>query len=226
MSHDTHDYCWQMMPWFVTGRLSASDAQRVERHLEECAACREELAEQRALSLHVRRDEPLLLAPQSSLQKMMARIDASMPVSGQIDDESLTTTSEPPRRSGRSRSYRWLAIAAGIQAVAIAALLTLVLRQTTDEITAPRFSTLSSPSAASGPGAMFRVVFKPETSAAQIQALLHSVKAQVIAGPSEAGVYTLRLSEAPDADAVQKLSQVRADGSVIFAERLAPERKP
>lgn len=227
MSHDTHDSCWQLLPWFVIGRLSASDAQRVERHLEECSACRDELEEQRTLCAHIRRDEPLLLAPQSSLQKMMARIDASMPVMDHIEDESTGTASVALAPAPRPpRSYRWLAIAAAVQAVAIAALLALVVRQTTDEVTAPRFTTLSTPDAAKLEGALLRVVFKPDTPAAQIQTLLHSVQAQVIAGPTEAGVYTVKLAGAPGSDSAQKLSQVRADGSVIFAEQIAAERKP
>jgi anti-sigma factor RsiW len=224
MSHETHDACWQLLPWFVTGRLSANDAQRVERHLEECNACRTELEDQRALYLHVRRDEPLLLAPQSSLQKMMARIDASMPAIDPIDDEppSRPTAEQAPT----PRSHRWLAIAAAVQALAIAALLTVVVRQSADDITAPRFSTLSAPEPAQRDGAVFRVVFKPDTPAAQIQTLLHSIRAQVIAGPTEAGVYTLQLLGAPHTDTAQRLSQVRADGSVIFAEQVAAERLP
>jgi len=226
MSHDTHDYCWHLLPWFVTGRLSANDSQRIERHIEECSACRAELEAQRALSLHIRRDDSVLLAPQSSLQKLMARIDASMPVSDHIEDDSIAIAAEHTRPSHKPRVYRWLAIAAAVQTVAIAALLTLVVHQTTDEITAPRFATLSTPEAARTDGAIFRVVFKPETPAAQIQTLLHSVKAQMTSGPTEAGVYTLRLVSTGTDDTAQRLSQVRADGSVIFAEQVAPERKP
>ena len=60
-----------------------------------------------------------------------------------------------------------------------------------------------------------------------MKSLLRSVDAQVIAGPTEAGVYTLRLDTGaamrpPSPDS----PQVRADGSVIFAEQISVERKP
>lgn len=225
MTTDTHEYCWNMLPWFVTGRLSGEDAQRIERHLESCAACRAELAEQRELCVHIRRDEPLLLAPQASLQKMMARIDAS--ASRDPTLEVAPTSEIPTSIPVKGRPYRWLAIAAALQAVTIAVLLAFVLRGTTQEMTAPRFTTLTTGSTVNEGGASLRVVFKPETQAAAMQSLLRSVKAQVAAGPTEAGVYTLRLTNAADErDVSRALSQVRADKSVIFAERVAIESKP
>jgi hypothetical protein len=239
MSSNAHDHCWNMLPWYATGRLSAGDAQRIERHLEDCAACRAELAEQRELCMQIRRDEPVMLAPQASLQKMMARIDAGLPNGPGLDDESTrdsestnesnnestgTVVDFPKAVNVKPRSYRWLAIAAAVQTVAIAFLLTLVGRQTADVMTAPRFTTLSNPAPTLAGGAIMRVVFKPETPASELQSLLRSVDAQVVAGPTEAGVYTLRLERKPD-EADAALARIRADGSVIFAEQIMVERK-
>jgi anti-sigma factor RsiW len=225
MTSDTHEYCWKLLPWFVTGRLSGDDAQRIERHLESCAACRAELAEQRELSMHIRRDEPVLLAPQASLQKMMARIDAIAATKNELDIEPAPQL--PSAMPTKVRRYRWLAIAAALQAVTIAFLLTMVLRQTTQEMTAPRFNTLTTASTANESGSSLRVVFKPETQAGAMQSLLRSVNAQVTAGPTEAGVYTLRLAnEANEREVARALSQVRADKSVIFAEHVSIENKP
>ena len=221
MAKELHEDCWKLLPWFVTGRLSASDQQRIERHLEECAACRAELAEQRELSMHIRRDEPLLLAPQASLQKMMARIEGE-PETLLDDDESHVA----PVAARAPRPRRWLAIAAAVQTIMIVFLLAFVGRQTAAELTAPKFNTLSSPAAPAARGPILRVVFKPETPASQMQSLLHSVHAQVVAGPTEAGVYTLQLDRKRDpADVSQTLEQVRADGSVIFAEHVSVEAR-
>lgn len=230
MSNDTHDDCWKLLPWFVTGRLSAPDVRRIERHLEDCAACRAEIEEQRALYMHIRRDESVMLAPQASLQKLMARIDGNVPVDPSVDPPVDAVASHPKTTEKSTRGqqrYRWLAIAAAVQTMAIAFLLALVWRQTADVMTAPRFTTLSNPQVTTSSGATLRIVFKPETPAGQMQSLLRSVNAQIIAGPTEAGVYTVRLERDADLDRIaQALSQVRADGHVVFAEHVSVERKP
>lgn len=219
MSKEAHEDCWKLLPWFVTGRVSAGDQQRIERHLKTCAACRAELAEQRELCMHIRRDEPLLLAPHASLQKMLARIDEGEP-EALIDDD----TDGEPLTAGAPRPRRWLAIAAAVQTIMIVFLLAVLGRQTAEDMTAPKFNTLSSPAAPTVRGPILRVVFKPETLASQMQSLLHSVHGQVVAGPTEAGVYTVQLDGSPS-DLSQTLEQVRADASVIFAEHVSVEHK-
>lgn len=39
------DRTLEMMPWYVTGKLSPADAAAVARHLQACESCRHELAE-------------------------------------------------------------------------------------------------------------------------------------------------------------------------------------
>jgi anti-sigma factor RsiW len=39
------DKILEMMPWYVTGKLSASDAAALAAHIQTCEACRRELAE-------------------------------------------------------------------------------------------------------------------------------------------------------------------------------------
>jgi len=222
MTATHHEYCWSLLPWFVTGRVSASDAQRIERHLLECPACQIELEQQRQLCDAFRRDDPVMLAPQASLQKLMAKIDASVP------DAPLEALETPSAERHALRSTRraphWLAIAAAIQTVAIAALLTIVWRQTASEMTAPRFTTMTSAAATRTDHAMVRIVFKPDMTTAQLQSLLHANDAQVLAGPTEAGVYTLQMSRAETADGLSAmLERLRGDANVVFAELVKGE---
>jgi len=225
MPNDTHDYCWKMLPWFVTGRLSKEDSQRIERHLEACAACRAELAEQRELCMHVRRSEPVTLAPHASLQKMLARLDDEESTELGIEMPAEVAVDVTATKQHKPVGYRWLAVAAAAQTVAIGLLLALLWQQTSEVMTAPRFATLSSSSVIPADGTLLRVVFKPETSADDVKALLLSLDAQVIAGPTEAGVYTLRLPRSlTEEETLRTLAQVRS--SALFAEHVLVERRP
>lgn len=240
----SHTECWQMLPWLVTGRISTSDRQRVERHLLECEACRDELEQQRALCELVRRDDSVMLAPQASLQKLMARIDTSGPVDSdeadshagdRVASESALDTQLDAASARAAPSIRavprWIAIAAALQTLAIAALLTMIWQQRDAQMQAPRFTTLTDTSAATAPGAVLRVVFKPEMTNAQLQSLVQSVDAQVVSGPTEAGVYTLmldRLDQGGDSGGyvTHMLERIRADPGVIFAEHVSQENPP
>src|SRR5579862_6762577 len=64
----------RLLPWYVTARLNAEDTQRVTRHLERCAMCREDVTQQRALRALLKSDSALQYAPQPGLAKTLARI--------------------------------------------------------------------------------------------------------------------------------------------------------
>lgn len=221
MSTDLHRQCWLMLPWIVTGRVAASDKQRFERHIAECAECRAELERQRELCERIRSQESVMLAPQSSLQKLMARIDSSHPEP--LDESSTVPVSMPKARPNTPSSPRWLSIAAGVQTLAIAALLALVWQQREAEMSEPRFTTLSTAATPQPTGKLLRVVFSAQMTNAEVQELLRSVAATVVAGPTEAGVYTLRLTQETPDEVGAVLTQVRADPNVVFAEPVTTE---
>ena len=214
-SKRTHRECWDLLPWIVNDRASPRDKTKVEQHLTTCDACREELERQRVLRDAIRQEEPIVIAPQTSFQKLMQRID------GQVDEpaphepiDEETHVAHVPRPFGR-----WLPIAAAIQAIAIAGLLGTVWWQARATLEAPRFTTLTSSSGiAHGP--VIRVVFAPEVSIVSINTVLRAIPAEIVSGPSEAGVFTLALpNEAESADRVhQALLRLRSDPQVIFAE--------
>jgi hypothetical protein len=139
----------------------------------------------------------------------MQRIDGVQP-----NAEPAAATS-PPRRAN-IRPSRWLPIAACIQGVAIAALLGTLWWQSRTELMAPRFTTLTSHTAlARGP--VIRVVFAEGVALNEVNEILRSIDAQIVAGPSEAGVYTLRLSSANE-QVENALTQLRGDNRIVFSE--------
>jgi hypothetical protein len=109
-----------------------------------------------------------------------------------------------------------LPITACIQGVVIAALLGTLWWQSRTELMAPRFTTLTSHSVlARGP--VIRVVFAEGVALDEVNDVLRSIDAQIVAGPSEAGVYTLRLSSANE-HVENALTQLRADHRIVFSE--------
>ncbi|MGH8238558.1 MAG: hypothetical protein ACREXP_16255, partial [Steroidobacteraceae bacterium] len=73
-----------------------------------------------------------------------------------------------------------------------------------------------------------RVVFAGNIAHDVMNRLLRSIDAQIIAGPSEAGVYTLGLSASSSdkASADQAAAQLRADNRVMFAEVVITSEAP
>jgi len=92
--------------------------------------------------------------------------------------------------------------------------------QTHDDLTAGRYNVLTTPTATVMNGPVIRVVFAGDVAVDDMNRVLRAIDAQIIAGPSEAGVYTLGLAAgAADKSGVEKaIAQLRADGRVMFAE--------
>lgn len=221
-----HGECWNLLPWIANESAAAKDLARIEEHLRECRECQEELEFQRRLRDAIRSEEAIVLAPQTSLQKLMQRIDTDTDM--EDEREAAPAAAEPViARPARARWSRWLPIAAAVQGIAIAGLLATVWSQSRDEtLTAPRYIALAPTPMAHEP--VLRVVFANNIALDQMNRLLRSIDAQIIAGPSEAGVYTLGLgagsSDKSSADTAA--AQLRADSRVMFAEVVVTSEAP
>jgi hypothetical protein len=222
----THGECWNLLPWIANESAAAKDMARVEEHLRDCRECQEELSFQRQLREAIRSEEAIVLAPQTSLQKLMQRIDSV----ADMDDEHevAPAAAEPVVARREPARSRWLPIAAAVQGIAIAGLLAALWSQSRDELAAGRYSVLTTPTAAVARGPVIRVVFGGNVALDEMNRVLRSIDAQIIAGPSEAGVYTLGLaSGAADKSGVEKaIAQLRADGRVMFAEPAVASEVP
>jgi hypothetical protein len=220
-----HGECWNLLPWIANESAAAKEVARVEAHLRDCRECQEELEFQRQVRNAIRAEEAVVLAPQTSLQKLMQRIDTV----ADMDDEHeavpiAVAESVAGTRRAPARWSRWLPIAAAVQGIAIAGLLATVWSQSRDEtLTAPRYISLAPTPMADEP--VLRVVFGSNVALDDMNRLLRSIDAQIIAGPSEAGVYTLGLSarSSSKSSADRTAAQLRADSRVMFAEVVTSE---
>jgi hypothetical protein len=74
------------------------------------------------------------------------------------------------------------------------------------------------------PGAVIRAVFAPTVTLSELQGLLDDAHLRIVAGPTEAGVYSLAMTAPQSID--WSLRQLRGHASVRFAEALGPAPPP
>ena len=195
-----HRSCWKLLPWYVNGTLEAGERAGIERHLEGCDACRQEVTSLEQLRGHVRnpRDTAPIGAPAMArgLRQALDRIDGA------------------GSRFRPSPAVRW--VLAG-QAAAILVLVSLLVSPTAPEEPGG-YRTLSAPRATSESGeGIFRIVFSDNATEIELRQLLRSVNAEIVAGPSSVGAYTLRAGREP-AGGGERLERLRASPLVRLVE--------
>lgn len=215
-----HARCWNALPWYVNGTLTGDEAAALERHVAQCADCAAELQQQRALQAELRDGDAVLMAPQSSWQKMVERLDR--------EDEALARGVSP-----RASGLRWVVAAQALLIVGLTGAMWHHSREQSreqhrDARLAPQYETLTSSQGMPDARGQVRVVFGRDVSVNEVNALLRESHLQIVAGPTEAGVYTLaHFAEAVQSAATQSetdaaLKRLRADARVVFAE---PDRR-
>jgi hypothetical protein len=76
LNDDPHARTQQLLPWFVTGALEGKELSQVEKHLSECAECREDAEIEKALAHQVR---ALPCDVERGWATLKARIDGGQP---------------------------------------------------------------------------------------------------------------------------------------------------
>lgn len=201
--HPSHEHYWELIPWTVNGRASEAQQQAVLAHAEECGECRNELARHQELQRHMRGSDDVIAAPNASWQKLLAEIDQ------QPAQQPAQQIQVRP-----SRRQPWLIAALWIQLVAIAALAGALFRSM--DAPDPAYSTLASVESVPERSDL-RVVFAPGAPLDEINRLLRTLECEIVAGPSEAGVYTLALRDPSEVQRVMLALRERSE--VLFAER-------
>jgi hypothetical protein len=208
-----HRHTWDLIPWIVNGSAADSERAAAQAHLESCADCRQELEFQRQLQAAMAVQGTNEIDMRDSWLRLRGRVEAA---------------ARPDGAGGGRRRARvagngwmpWLVAAIVVQAIGLGAIGAAWWSRPLPAAAAP-YRTLSAPTA-SVPAATIRVVFAPDVTVGQVQAMLAAARLQVRAGPSEVGVWTL----GPAADSTQAamqlaLRELRAQSQVRFAEDVA-----
>lgn len=200
-----HEKAWELIPWFVNGRLSNEDAMLVEAHLASCARCRDECAVQAQIHDAIRDKDSIAFASDASYRKLSDRIDASR-----------------ERRAVAGRPLvKWLVAAVVVESVGLVAWGAWSWHSAAQrDASAARYVTLSKAAggtASTASSDWVRVVFAADATLEDVQSLLLSVDARLVDGPTENGVYTIAFGDAPLAD-TERVNALRASPLVRFAE--------
>lgn len=198
-----HERCAHLLPWWVNGTLTTDEQQFVRGHLEQCSACRRDLAQLELLARHIRAP-----AVDSRCEDALRRLHAKI---------------EAPRRQRAPRPWAAAAVLAllcGLTSVTsiraesnMAWLRNMGLSKMQQ---APLLSSEAQP-------LMARLVFYNDITEGQLRALLLSVDAELVEGPTARGVYTIAINQGRrHQEATQALARLRHSGQVVYAEPAVP----
>ena len=102
-----HEEAWLALPWLANGRLSPAERDRIEPHVRECTACREEFAFQRMLCNVLTEPDRVTYAPGPSFRKLMERIDGTAPSARQTRERASALAASVDRPRGSSPADPW-----------------------------------------------------------------------------------------------------------------------
>lgn len=194
-----HDGVAELLPWFVNGSLDGEEQARVERHLCDCARCRDEVEALRRFQTAYAGSE-MVPDPASSLRALRLRLDAPGA------DRRRRTPLRGWRRLHQWARW-WTPWAVAVQFAAIVALGVAVLF---GGETPRSYRTLSA--------AAVVVKFDPGTTEAQMRQVVQASGARIVDGPTVADAYVL---EVPPEREAAALAALRAQRGVLLAESLS-----
>jgi hypothetical protein len=207
-----------IIPWYVNESMGDAERQRVDAHLRTCAGCRGELQRQRQIYEAMSADPGVEYMPAASLKRLQERLDGAQAIPSGIHEPTVE------RRQRRSIPWRG-SMAASFAVVALASSLLAAGLWTHFRLGAPAsdYYTVTSP-APRAPHEVIRAVFAPTTTLGELQAMLDESQLRIIAGPTEAGVYSLAANSKRPVSS--SLALLRKHELVRFAEPTQPDMVP
>ncbi len=229
---EVHRESWDLLPWLVNGRLPEAERASVEKHLRDCALCRDELDAQRELRKRISADERVAYSPTAAFEKLWTRIEEveseerDSGADSRPDDDRRAADVSPaggrprPRMRALSALSRWLVAAVIVQALALSWVAYGLLVDRADSEW--RYRTVTSPLPDAGDAVAtlhLRVVFAPQAPVRELQRIVDAHGLVIVHGPSSSEVFTLAPAERHSAlDPVQLLERLRAEPAIRFAE--------
>lgn len=215
--YTAHHETFLMLPWYVNNTLRGAERHAVERHLNICLTCRRELENLQKLSVAVNRQrlyDPAAFAP-------IARVKNWFHLATAPTDPALEAIFNPQRKQPDSFSQERPNF--GRSKVAMVAVIVLSMLVpgywVLDKLLRNDYRTLSAFEVAKPPRNDIWVLFSKGANHREITSILTQVHGQIVAGPSEQAVYTVRINTANTAKSLlETIEQLRKNRQILFAE--------
>ena len=194
-----HDEAEELLPWYATGQLDASERARVERHLYSCAACRSQLSVERRLISEFQATSP-------QIESGWAR---------------LRTQIEPPRPAPMAKPSMLADLWSMLSRPAVATLavaqlaFVVVAGSVLLSLSRPDYHALGSAPAPSAANAI--VMFRAEATQKVVRETLNTAGASIVGGPTATGAYLIHVDPSKRQAA---LTRLQADDEVQLAQPL------
>ena len=229
--HTAHREVWMLLPWYVNGTLEGAEFDLVQQHLRVCITCRKELAEQQRLAEAVGQSSVMDLVPQLSFARLLQRIESEGPQvnrrkMGWSKLRSLWARLSEWLSGALLPQRAWIAVSLLVLLLALAPAARFWLSSLSRE---PQYHTLANPNSVPAAGSNeIRVVFAKTIDQEQIRQLLLSLHAEIVAGPSSSGAYTVRIAtnDRSNKEMLAALVRLYHHPGVLLAEPAEPSVLP
>ncbi len=206
-----HQEVWLLIPWYANASLEVSDRRRVEDHARTCTACRNEVKLQQTIYNSMSNASIIESIPQVSLRRFHERLDAL-----EASDGADITVVPVKRTHGFwPAPHSWAMVASIAALVGAVGFFVQLSVQTLHRPAAANYFTVTD-AAPRIRGVLVRAVFISSITLTELQALVTDSKLRIVAGPTDAGVYSLSPTVAGSIS--ESLTRLRASSKVRFAE--------
>ncbi|MFZ6723129.1 zf-HC2 domain-containing protein [Undibacterium sp. Ji49W] len=205
-----HAIVQDLLPWYVVNTLQPDEKQLVQKHLQTCTTCKDDLQWQ----IKLQAQEPAANTapnPERALARLLPKLDTqNKPVqpAGVKEKNSLLEHLRTLLPASGTRSMGWIMAA---QTAIIVGLVVHLALPTQDNSS---YHVLGSGERSSG---NIVVVFKPETTVKDIQRIMSLNDARIIDGPTVTNAYLLNV---PDDRLTQSVDELRSEAVIELVESL------
>ncbi len=194
---DPHQEAEELLPWYTTGRLDIADRARIESHLAACARCQRQLKAEHRLV-----EEFRTISPEVDLG--WARLRDRIESPGRKRLSWFTKAIADLRQLSRPAAAALLTVVVAIT-VSVTALMT--------SMDQPSYRALGSPDSSGSANVI--VIFRADTTEADMRNALRTSGASLVGGPTSADAYLLHVQPQARLSALERL---RANDDVTLAE--------